>query len=130
MGLTMKFIKTLILTIMALGLMSFDTNANSNGSSKNYSGWTYEIEPYLFINNIDGNAKIGLAPHSELEVDFGTIFDNLNMAGMIHFEAHHDSGWGLAVDYAFMDLGQKGANKTGGINKVSMRQGVFEALGL
>jgi hypothetical protein len=130
MGLTMKFIKILTLAIITLGLISFDSKANSTGTVKDYSGWTYEIEPYLFINNIDGNAKIGLAPHSELNVDFDTIFDNLNMAGMIHFEAHHASGWGLVVDYAFMDLGQKDTNKTGGINKVSMRQGVLEALGL
>ncbi|MBA1421544.1 MAG: hypothetical protein FAF03_12135 [Epsilonproteobacteria bacterium] len=58
------------------------------------SAWAFELEPYLMITNIDGNAKFGRLPTTSLNVDFSTILDNLDMAGMVHAEAHHKSGWG------------------------------------
>ena len=92
--------------------------------------WTFELEPYLMGTNIAGDTSIGRATGAEVDVDFSTILENLDMAAMLHFEAHHRSGWGVALDYGFMDLSQKQTNNRDGFLKLSLRQGVLEALGL
>lgn len=92
--------------------------------------WSFEIEPYLMATNIAGDASVGRISGAAIDMDFGTIFDNLEMAGMLHFEAHHKSGWGLAMDYAFMDLSADQSNDRDGFIKVGVRQGVLETLGL
>jgi len=91
--------------------------------------WSFELEPYLMLTNIEGDSKFGNVPTTELDVDFGTILDNLEMAAMVHFEAHHQSGWGLWIDYGFMKL----ANDIEPIDRISsvqVRQGVLEAFGM
>ena len=99
------------------------------------NAWSFELEPYLMLTNIDGDAKFRNLPTKNLEVDFGKILDNLDMAFMGHFEAHHQSGWGMWIDYGFMDL-SNGMNITdypwvsSQIDKVRMRQGVLEVMGL
>ena len=61
-----------------------------------------------------------------MDVDFDTILDNLDAAAMVHFEAHHDSGWGVVFDYGFMDLGGNKTDTNGNSTDVSVRQGVLE----
>jgi len=92
--------------------------------------WTFELEPYIMGTSIVGDASIGRVSGAPVDVDFKTILDNLDMAAMVHFEAHHKSGWGLAMDYGFMDLSQKHTNNRDGFLKVGLRQGVLETLGL
>jgi hypothetical protein len=47
---------------------------------------------------------------------------------MIRFEAHHENGWGVVLDYGFMDLGSDITGPRGGVANVDLRQGIFEAL--
>ena len=99
------------------------------------SAWSFELEPYLMITNIEGDAKIGRTGSQEVNVDFGKILDNLEMAFMGHFEAHHQSGWGMWIDYGFMDLANdvEIADRPIGsalIDSIQMRQGVLEVMGL
>jgi len=110
----------IIITILIASL-SFATNANN---------WSFEVEPYLMGTSIAGDASIGRISGAPIDVDFNTILDNLDMAAMLHFEAHHKSGWGLAIDYGFMDLSQKKSNSRDGFVKVGIRQGVLETLGM
>lgn len=91
--------------------------------------WSFEFEPYLMVTNIDGDAKFGRLPTSELNVDFGTILENLDMAAMARFEAHHQSGWGLWIDYGFMDLSND-IEPVDRITSLRVRQGVLEAVGM
>ena len=91
--------------------------------------WSFEFQPYMMVTNIDGDSTFGNVPTTALDVDFGTIMDNLEMAAMARFEAHHQSGWGLWIDYSFMDL----ANDIDPIDRISsvqIRQGVLEVMGL
>lgn len=92
--------------------------------------WKYQLEPYVMITSIKGEASIGRITGAEVDVDFDTILDNLESAAMLHFEAHHVSGWGLAFDYGYMDLGGKIRNNNGSYANVEVRQGVLEALGV
>jgi hypothetical protein len=90
--------------------------------------WSYEIEPYVLFSSIEGDASIGRAVGADVDVNFDTILDNLDAGGMLHFEAHHNSGWGYVLDYGFMDLGSDVSGPRGGVVDASVRQGVFKAL--
>ena len=83
--------------------------------------WNFVIEPYLLISSIDGDAGVG-------RVDFDDILEDLEAGFMVVFEAHHVSGWGVIIDYGFMDLGSDIAGPLGGIIDVDTHQGILEAL--
>lgn len=80
--------------------------------------WSYEIEPYGLFTSINGDACIGRGPSTTVDVNFDDILEHLELAGMIHFEAHNDNGWGLSLDYGFMDLGADFTD-TGGVSQIS-----------
>jgi hypothetical protein len=69
--------------------------------------WTFSVEPYVLAASIAGDASIGRVTGVEIDVDFSTILEKLEMAAMVHFEAHSGNGWGFALDYGFMDLQYK-----------------------
>jgi hypothetical protein len=92
--------------------------------------WSYEIEPYMMASSITGDAAVGRVTGVAVEVGFDDILDNLDMAGMLHFEAHHKSGWGISLDYGFMDLGADISTSNGAIVDIGVHQGVFEALAI
>jgi len=92
--------------------------------------WSFEFEPYLMLTNIDGDSTfISDRLTTPLAVDFGTILENLQMAAMVHAEVHHESGWGLWVDYGFMKL-QNDVEAIDQITSAEVRQGVLEVFGL
>lgn len=74
--------------------------------------WHFMVEPYMVATTIEGDGALGRLGDLDLEVDFGTILDNLDAAGMARFETYHRSGWGVFVDWGMMDLG--GSGKTEG----------------
>ena len=91
--------------------------------------WSFELEPYLMVTNIYGDTKLfENGPGVPVDVDFGTILDNLDMAAMLHMEAHHESGWGMWIDYGFMDQSND-IDSVEGITSVRVRQGVLEVMG-
>lgn len=94
------------------------------------SAWSFEFEPYMIIASMSGNSQMGRGPNLEIDVDFSTILENLDMGAMAHFEAHHESGWGLWLDYGFMDLSSDITGPVGGVTDASIRQGIFEAFGM
>jgi len=91
--------------------------------------WAFEFEPYIMFTTIEGDSKFKNTPTANLDVDFGTILENLDMAFMGHFEAHHESGWGMWLDYGFMDLSNDIAVAPA-IDSIRVRQGILEAVGL
>ncbi len=90
--------------------------------------WTFSVEPYILAANIQGDASIGRVTGAEVDVNFSTILENLDMAAMIHFEAHSGNGWGFALDYGFMDLSDDIFGERGGIVDARVRQGTLEGL--
>ncbi|CAH0993194.1 hypothetical protein SIN8267_03335 [Sinobacterium norvegicum] len=96
------------------------------------SDWSYQAEIYLQGTNIKGDTTIGLPFNNrttEVDLDSGDIFSNLDMGGMFRFEALNNStNWGVMVDYAFMDLGPDASGPLGEDIDASIRQGVLEAL--
>jgi hypothetical protein len=90
--------------------------------------WSYELEPYALVSSIEGDAGIGRTTGVPVDVDMSDILEVLDIAFMGHFEAHHSNGWGVALDYGFMDLSADISGPRGGIVDAQLRQGVFEAL--
>jgi len=78
--------KILLLSVMSVSLL-LPVFAQAEG-------WEYEVELYLLATTIEGDSGIGRATGAEVDVDFGDILSVLNMAGMVHFEAYHETGWG------------------------------------
>jgi len=92
--------------------------------------WSFQLEPYVMATSIDGDTSLARINDAPVGVGFDTILDNLDSAAMIHFEAMHLSGWGLSLDYGYMDLGSKKQNEQGRSASASVRQGVLEGLGM
>ena len=90
--------------------------------------WSFAFEPYVLASSIEGDASVGRATGVEVDVDMSDILETLEMAFMGHFEAHHSNGWGVALDYGFMNLGADISGPRGGVVDAKVRQGVFEAM--
>jgi hypothetical protein len=97
-------------------------------SPANADDWSFQIEPYLLGVSIDGDAGIGRATGVDVDISTSDIIDNLELAGMVHFEARHESGWGVILDYAFLDLSDDITGPRGGVLSGDVREGVLEAM--
>jgi hypothetical protein len=89
--------------------------------------WAFEFEAYAMSSSIDGDASIGRVSGAEVEVDMDDILEVLHVGGMFHFEALHNSNWGLVLDYGFMDLRDDISGPRGGVADFKIRQGVLQA---
>ena len=90
--------------------------------------WSYQFEPYVLASTIEGEAGVGRVTGAEVDVDMSDILEVLDMGFMGHFEAHHSNGWGVALDYGFMDLSADISGPRGGVVDGQVRQGILEAL--
>jgi hypothetical protein len=112
--------KTLVASLGALLLLIT--------SSVRADDWTFSVEPYLLAASIEGDASMGRINGAPVDVSFSRILETLDMAAMIHFEAHSANGWGLVLDYGFMKLSDDIFGERGGIIDARVRQGTFEGL--
>lgn len=90
--------------------------------------WTFSVEPYVLGASITGDAGLGRVSGAPVDVDFSRILETLDMAAMVHFEAHSRNGWGFALDYGFMDLSDDIFGSRGGVLDARVRQGTLEGL--
>lgn len=87
--------------------------------------WEISFEPYGLAANIDGTASIGRVVGVPVNVGFGDILENLNMAAMLHVEGFNTTNnWGVILDYGFMDLRGNGSR---GVLNAGVKQGILEA---
>ncbi len=117
---------TRLLLILSFSAVVF--TAKPGAADQN--NWSFDLEPYLMATSIAGTASVGRVTGVDVDVEFSDILETLNMAAMLHFEAHHKSGWGIWLDYGFMDLSQDTSGPMGGVASTDLRQGVFEAFAL
>ena len=110
--------KVILLFILAMSL-----TANANAAEN----WDFLIEGYISFSSIEGNAGVGRITGVDVNVDFDDILENLELGAMVHFEAFHESDWGLIFDYGFMKLGADTTIGSGGVVDVGVRQGVLQA---
>lgn len=65
--------------------------------------WEFKIVPYVWGAGIYGDLKVGSLPTQTIEASFSDIWNNLQIAGMLAFEARKDR-WGLLTDAIYVDL--------------------------
>lgn len=94
----------------------------------NAQDWSYSFEPYVLASSIEGHASIGRATGVDVDVDMSDILEVLDIGFMGHFEAHHSNGWGVALDYGFMNLSADISGPRGGVVDAEIHQSVLEAL--
>lgn len=108
--------------IGAVALVLVSSNCFAEGKD-----WTVSIEPYAHAVTIEGDAAIGRANADDVDVDFDKILETLHMGAMLNIKAVHKSGWGGAIDYAFMDLRDDLSSDRGGVASAKIRQAVLQA---
>ncbi len=89
--------------------------------------WNVFIEPYLHGISIEGKAAVGRVDADDVDVNLDRILETLHMGGMINLKAIHSSGWGGAIDYAFMDLRDKIKTPRGGVLGAKVKQTGIQA---
>ena len=93
---------------------------------KEASAWNFELSPYLAMSSISGDSGVVTAA-APLDLPFDDILDALEFGTAGHFEAHHNSSWGLWIDYNYANLGGTG---DAGILTLDVKQAVFEGYGM
>lgn len=68
-------------------------------------GWEFDVVPYVWGAGISGDVGVGTLPAQGVEASFSDIWSNLNIAGMVAFEARKNH-WGVLVDAIYVDLSQ------------------------
>ncbi len=66
--------------------------------------WNFVVAPYLLVPSISGDASLGRIDNAEVDISGSDILKSLDLGGMLQVEARHSSGWGVMLNYAFMDL--------------------------
>lgn len=67
-------------------------------------GWEFQIAPYVWFAGIEGTTGVPGLPPSEVDASFGDIWDNLDFAGFLAFEANKGK-WRLFSDLQYINLG-------------------------
>jgi len=80
------------------------------------SAWQFHIAPYLWAMSMDGNATVkGL--EVDVDVGFSDIWDELNFAFMIEYEARKGN-WGLWGNTIYANLGTSDVSGPAGLTKI------------
>jgi hypothetical protein len=66
--------------------------------------WEFRVAPYFWFVSMDGNVT-AKGQKSDVDTDFSDIWDELNIAGMVTFDARKDN-WGFLGDVIYADLGK------------------------
>lgn len=70
------------------------------------NSWDFEITPYLWAVGQSGETGNSLIT-SEFDASFSDIFNNLDMAFLLDFEAQNDT-WGIKADTVYMNVAAEG----------------------
>lgn len=90
-------------TCTCLCFLIFAGNSFSQESATE-KDWQFNLAPfYLWGVTIDGDMSVGTTT-VPIDVPFDDVFDALEAAFIVHFEAMHKSNWGLLVDVNYLDL--------------------------
>lgn len=89
--------------------------------------WNFVIAPYLLVPTITGDASLGRVDNAEVDLSGADIFKSLQLGAMLQGEARHASGYGVLLNYAFMDLGNDFSGPRGYTNvDTDVFQGILE----
>lgn len=96
------FLRASFVAAMAVALASPQRAAAQQPSE----GWRFTIAPYLLFPHMDGTVGVGPI-QTEIDVDAGDIFSNLQFGAMLAAEAKNKD-WAIGFDGLYMDLSKDG----------------------
>jgi hypothetical protein len=120
---------TLVMAIACTQVFAQDTVATKQPATTK-KNWNFLLEVYLMFPNMNGKSGIGMLPDVEVDANPDDIFDKLQMAAMLYFEAANDR-WALSSDLIYMSLEQD--LKTGPViqsGKANAKQFAWELAGM
>jgi hypothetical protein len=83
--------------------------------------WQFVVAPYGWISGLNGTAGVA-GRTAELDVSFGEIVENLEVGGLVHFEATRGR-WSVILDGVYMGIGQGSTRPPAAVD---VDQGLFE----
>ena len=68
------------------------------------NGWEFRVAPYMWFISLEGDVTVK-GQESDLDLNFSDIWDELNIAGMLTFDARKGN-WGIFGDVIGANLGK------------------------
>ncbi|RZB37461.1 MAG: hypothetical protein SRB2_01005 [Desulfobacteraceae bacterium Eth-SRB2] len=128
---TMKEIRMLGKTALLLILFLVLVAAIPGSPAAQEEGWEYAVTPYLWTLSLDGDVKVK-GRKSDVDMEFSDIWDELNMATMVVFEARKGE-WGFYSNIIYANLGKathvQGIRIEPDINLLMLTAGGFYRMG-
>lgn len=92
--------------------------------------WDFVVAPYLLVPSISGDASLGRVDGADVDISGSDILSSLELGAMLQVEARHSSGYGVMLNYAFMDLGKDFSGPRGFTHvDTDIFQGILEGFG-
>jgi hypothetical protein len=96
---------TAVLALAASALLPISAAAQSTQAAWGTGKWQFSATLYAYLPTIDGSLTIPPDPSTpSINVDAGTIIDNLKFTFMGTFDAHNGR-WGVFTDLLYLDVG-------------------------
>jgi len=106
-------VRKTVITILMTTFFGFFSVSAIAGEQAMEDSWDFSLAP-LYVWMVDMEGTMGVGPFDTgLNVDFGTLFDNLEAIFTVHFEAIHNSNIGIFADYNFVDVSASGPGPQG-----------------
>lgn len=87
--------------------------------------WEFVMAPYAFMASTSGDAILGITGPSEIDLKFGDILENIQLAFMLRGEAYKGN-WGFMVDYSYLKLGSEFDTPQEILRDITFKQSIFE----
>jgi hypothetical protein len=94
----------IIMSIAAFMLATYVPAVSAEEKPDADSGWEFQVAPYMWFLSLDGDVTVN-GNESDLDLDFSDIWDELNIAGMLTFDARKGK-WGIFGDTIAANLGK------------------------
>jgi hypothetical protein len=131
--------KKIFLSVLLGIFLVLGASAAFAGETPKESNWDFNLAP-LYVWMVDMEGDMGIGPVGGApDLDFGTIFDNLEAIFTFHFEGVHRSNWGFFLDYSYIDISASMAPLTidfsstlieaGGVYRIENGPHAFDMLG-
>jgi hypothetical protein len=95
----------LIKAIAVLMISACATSVLAEEKSVGDNGWEFRVAPYMWLVALEGDVTVK-GQESDLDLSFSDIWDELNIAAMLTFDARKGK-WGLLGDIVAANLGKR-----------------------
>ena len=99
-GFTTILNKIVLLFVSLVVLAAATSNILAAEEVTQKDGWQFKAAPFMWVATLGGESAAG----GDIDIDFSTIIDNLDMTFMGIFEAKNGK-WGFLAEVIYLDLG-------------------------